>query len=266
MLDTRDLARLDVAARVPERAWTQAVRRRCGNAWCSGRAGVIRLYVAVHAACVHPHRLSTRFCAGMRDACLQQICACLVGTRHLATGNEYGLTLGRTGSHASQIWFGQQVISVACLHDETIWFCTAAQRAYAYVDCHVEPLYADKQVLCVSGPVGIVGTVHGTFPVLTLPMPCARIAQSATLVATWHMNGHVCTLDPVTLARLHTFDVGHCMGQSLFSVIGDIVRVSGVTWRNGRCYGTCPYDTRESTPDGTIVIVHRANIGVNVIT
>lgn len=266
MLDTSDLARLDVVVRVPERAWTYVLRRRCGNAWCGGRAGVVRLYVAVHAIPEQFDCTSTHICAGVQHVWAGRTCACLVDDHHIATGNEYGLALGRPGGPESQVWFGQPVISVARLHDGRIWFCTSFQRGYAYHDGRVEPLYAHEQVLTVSGPVGVVGTIRGTLPTPTVPMACTRIAQSAVLIATWHTNGYICTLDAATRIPLHTFDTGSRMGVGTLSVIGDVVCVAGTSWRNGCCYGTCPRDTRESTPDGLTVIVHCMNSGVGVIT
>lgn len=260
MLDTRDLARLDTVVRVTERAWTHAIHRRCGDKWCSGKAGAMRLYVAVRAQ-------GTRILAGLPPLWAEQTCVCIGGDGYLATGNEYGLALGRLGGQPSQVWFGGHVVSVACLHDGTVWFCTSLQRGYTYCDGMIKPLYAHEQVLSVSGPVGMVGTLRGTLPVVTIPMPCKRIAQSAVLIATWHTNGHVCTLDASTLQPLYMFDTGAKIGQfSAFSVIGDIVCVSGTSWRNGKCDGTCPCDTRTCTADGLTVIVHRANVGIRVIT
>lgn len=266
MLDTRDLARLDIVIRVPERAWTYVIRRRCGHAWCGGRAGVIRLYVAVHATPPHFDYTSTHIYAGKGRVWASQTCACLIDDTLIAIGNEYGLALGRQESSVSQVWFGQPVISVAYLHTGKIWFCTCNHRGYVYYDGRVDPLYAHEQVLTVSGPVGVVGTPYGTLPTQTIPSPCTRISQSAVLIATWHENGYVCTLDVAARCPLHMFDTGSCMGVGTLSVIGDIVCVAGMSWRNGARYGTCPRDTRACTADGRTVVVHRINSGVGVVT
>lgn len=268
-LDTSDLARLDVVSRVSERTWTAAVRRRCGPLWPAGRAGVLRLYTAVHSMPVRPEHFASHICAdahvacavGMSGVCLYRspaamvtsnwgrlcYCACTVGN-DVAVAGEHGLHLVAQGV---QVWPGK-VVSVAYLHDGSLWFCTPAQRAYAYRGGLLSDLQC-YNALCVSGPWGLIGTTRGTYPVQSWPMPCCGIVQSATLTCAWFTDGMVCTFQGGHV--LHTFDTCVRTIVSPFSVIGDVVCIDGTAWRDGRPYRQCPRAERACTADGRLTVV-----------
>jgi len=280
-MDTVDLARLDVVSRVPEHAWTVAVQRRCGPLWPGGRAGAVRLYRAVH--CMPPCTVygASYICAGARAASAigtrgihtwgapdlvhthsrYAYCACMVGDAELAVGDESGLYLVRQGIC---VWNGA-VLSVACVRDGSIWFCTPDQRAYAYQDGIVSDL-ACSYATCVSGPWGMVGTQYGTYPVPSIRMPCCRIEQSATLAAAWFSDGSVCTFKHGQL--LHTFAAAGGMQIMMpsFSVIGDVVCINGAAWRDGQLYRQCPGTDRACTADGQLVVVKLAVGEVGLLT
>jgi len=271
-LDTADLARLDIVSRVSESVWTVAVRRRCGPLWPAGRAGVLRLYTAVHSMPARTGHFASHICAGTHVACAVGMsgirmwgtrgttcdwgrwcyCACTVGNTEVAVAGEYGLFLVAQGV---QVWPGA-VLSVACLHDGSIWFCTPDQRAYCYRDGRVTDIECPN-VLCVSGPWGLAGTTSGTYPVQSWPMPCCGIVQSATLACAWFMDGRMCTFKNGHV--LHIFDTGVRTIVSPFSMIGDVVCIDGTAWRDGQRYRQCPRAERVCTADGQITVVKLAS-------
>lgn len=271
-LHTSDLARVDTIIRVPESIWTYAIRQRCGPLWPRGRAGVARLYSAVHASPTHTvYDIGTFLCASERTAAAVQslagvhmwhqrsiyypcrigraACACVVDDTSVAVGNEYGLMLYPS---CTQLWSVAGVVSVSRLHDGSLWFCSADQRAYCYRDGDVQNLPC-ALVLCVSGPVGMAGTMQGTYPIRSLPLPCCRIVQSATLACAWFVDGHVCTFRSGYL--LHVIDTGVRAPLVPLSVVGDVFCLDGMAYRDGKLHLPCPRAERVCTFDGYHALV-----------
>lgn len=189
---------------------------------------------------------------------------CTMGNNSIVVGNEFGLALHPLSGYCTQLWFGDTVTSVACLHDSTLWFSTAHQRGYTYRQGVVESLYRGKQVTVVSGPCGMVGTTTGTLPTPSIAVPCTRIVQSATLVAAWHVCGHIFAFAPAGLSPLYVFDTGPSTASAL-SVVGDLVCIAGCAWRGGRRYRACPDAARVCSTDGRLVLV-RGGAGAVGIT
>ena len=256
-LHTSDLARLELIMSIPDKVWTQAIRRRCGEHWPGGKYGVIRLFVATHA--LPQRKVMAQSQSGVRvwrDGvgflnCNVGHASCMTmyGEDHIIVGNEYGLMLYPENA---QLWALAGVTSVACLEDYSVWFCTTDQRGYCYRLGTITELPCSL-VLCVSGPQGLAGTATGTYPVQTLPMPCCRIVQSSVLACAWFADGHVCTIRNHTL--LHVFQTGMIAPTGFISVIGDVVCVGGRTWRDGKLHGYSCDGERVCTADGKHALV-----------
>ena len=277
-LYTADLARVDTILRVPESIWTVAIRRRCGPTWPGGRAGVVRLYCAVHAQPPRTHSLYNAgafICANECTVAAVQpgagihvwspesmyyscdvgraACACLASDSQLAIGNEYGLMLY---PQQVQLWSVAGVVDVACLRDGSIWFCSADQKVYSWNDGVVDQIICPP-ALCVSGPWGLIGTMAGTYPVPSLPVPCCCTKQSTTLACAWFVDGHVCTFSGGALK--HVIQTGVLNPVAPLSVVGDVVCLGEIVYREGSVHDVCMQAERVCAYNGTNVIVRVQN-------
>lgn len=271
-LHTSDLARVDVVTPISENVWTTAIQRRCGKNWPGGKYGVMRLFVATHGQpCRKIYSCASFIDAGKYTAVLAQSmngvrvwrntvqhvdcnighanCMSMYGENHIVVGNEYGLMLY---PNAIQLWALAGVVSVACLEDQSIWFCTSDQRGYSYKSGAICELGCNV-VLCVSGPKGLAGTATGTFPVKSLPMPCCRIVQNNIIACAWFADGNICTIKDQQV--MYVFQSGMLTPSDGLSVVGDVVCVGGKVWRDGHLHQDCPYGERVCTADGTQVLV-----------
>ena len=286
-LHTSDLARVSSVRRgavhVPDELWTTAIRRRCGPLWPGGRAGVVRLYTATHALPTYAVDLGdTYLCAGVHMVCAVQsmgglhtwcngkryvsacnvgraACACLMDDSSVVVGNEYGLMSYPT---FVQLWSVAGVVSVASLHDGSLWFTTADQRAYSYVQGAVTQLQCSL-ALCASGPWGLVGTLRGTYPVPSLPLPCSRIEQSSAMACAWFIDGSICTFMHGQVK--HVVQTG-VRAYATFSVIGDVVCLGGVVWRDGERIGVCDNVERRCSADARHVLTRMQCGNVGTLT
>ena len=176
----------------------------------------------------------------------------------VVVGNEYGLMLYPS---CTQLWSVAGVVSVACLLDGSLWFTTADQRAYSYRDGVVTQL-ACGLAMCASGPWGLIGTMQGTYPVASIRLPCCRIAQSTTLACAWFTDGSICTFQDGHVK--HIVQTGVRTAMAAFSVIGDVVCLNGVVWREGVPRRYCERVNRCCTADGqhTLVLMPCGSVGV----
>ena len=215
---TAELGRMELVRHIPERAWHEHAQRRAGAPWPSSKAGLLAMHCAVHV--MHPPvRLRVR-------------CFALGPSNQWACGLDYGYVLNGCVMH------GPQVDSLAWHEGKLIVCSKRIGWAYTSTWHRVMPC------LCVSGPVRVYGTVHGTAPVCSVPYPCTSIVQSSVRIAAWHESGHV-TIFSTTLQVLAVCDTNTTSPKYL-SVVGDVVRMAGYTWHDGRCSGTCPCDTRDA--------------------
>lgn len=269
-LDTPDIARIPWP--LPDDVWTEPVQRRCGNRWCSGRAGLLQLHAAVNAREMPSYGV---IAAGDATVCrvgLYEIrvwgpydirslsyhsgevfSVAVIDETTVAVGGRFGLVVHNIASREIQQCFyalTDSVVSVAVLDVTRLVFCTSAKRAYTFdLPTHkLSRLYPHVWVSCVSGPRLLVGTLFGTFPRTSIFVPCTAIRQTATIVAAMHADGHVVSFCAKTLRKLHVFDTGVAVG--VFSAIGDVVCVHRTAWRNGVRYGHCPAFTRCASADG----------------
>ena len=275
-LDTPAIARLGTVIRLPDESWTASVRRRCGEAWCGGRAGVMQLYRAVHGFpnCVNTGGMQLSHCADAvcavtstaievwgssghrrlgRD-CGVVYCLALVNENIVAIGSGTGLMLHRIDGPCTQAWFTpyEAVVSVgAMVCGNQIVFSTAQNRAYTYTlsTGSVTPLYPGLTVFCVSAPPLLVGTAFGTYPVTSIFVPCTLIRHSRVLVCAWHTDGHIVTFDSRTLRKRHMFDTGPGV-PCVFSVICDLVCMRHTVWRTGQRYREYPCFPRAASDNG----------------
>lgn len=250
-LDTPDLARFDIVKSVHANVWKKAVQRRCGPLWPSGRTGLYYLYCAVQC---FPRQLTyatANVCAGRHSVWIGNTCASIIDEKHVAVANEYGIAIQDTQTYRQvQLWQGEKVVSIAYLGDCTILFCTGSGKAFTYCNDLIFPTHTEEYVLTVSGPVEVLGTMRGTWPMNSIQSPCVAIAQSAILVATYHVIGTVCVFGAQDMQHLYHFDTGPCTKYTTLSTIADIICIAGVTWRNGHKYGTCPIAVRACSNDG----------------
>lgn len=285
-LHTSDLARLNMAQKryyVPEDVWTRAIRHRCGPLWPGGREGVVRLFSILYGS---PYRvIYTRrafITSGNTDTCMvhnmsglhvwgqrekylecdvgRVSCVAMLNDGTAVVGNQWGLILY---PNCVQLWAVAGVTGVAAMHDGSIWFVSADQRAYRCVGYSVSELPV-SQSLCVSGPNGLIGTMQGTFPIKSLNMPCRIIAQSNTLTCAWFADGSACTFRDGCV--LHTIECSVQNPGSTISVIGDVVCINGIAWRDGKMHRRCPCDKRVCSFNGMRALTRFRCGGVGIIT
>ena len=201
---------------VPHSVWAHHAKMRAGYPWQLSKHGLYSMYKAVHVAQL-PVRIRARCFAWP------------------AVGLPDGYRIGSTH-------FPGPPIDSMAWHDGVLTVCSL-QTGWAYSADWV-PV---GRFLCVSGPVDVRGTVHGTTPVQALPYPCTQIIQSATRIAAWHTSGHVAIFS-VRVALLAVVDTNTSSPRHM-SVIGDIVCVAGHKWKDKVCAGKCPRDAR--TINGT---------------
>ena len=281
MLGTRDLAALAVVVALPEWAWTHNVRRRCGTLWPKGKAGFYRLRHAVYgvvtplAPCAVPCGTSAlAACAagpwGANVWCrLDHVhgslfakyinCVEAITTSTVALGHGQGVYIC-TPEEVIPVWLGVKVTSVAYVLGHKLWICTAHHRAYEY-NLHtyeLGELDCGAHAFTASGPVAVLGTSRGVWPLArSIEVECVRIVQSSVHIAALNICGHLAIYAAVTTQQLYAVETGLLMAPSAppftFSIVGDIVRLCGMTYSGGRCTGSCPDDYRTATPDGRLL-------------
>jgi len=279
-LDTTDIARLGITVYLPDESWTASIRRRCGIGWPGGRAGVAKMYEAVHGFpnCINTGGMQISHCAdavcavtstaievwgssGYRRCardCGVVHCMALLQEGVVAIGGGNGLVIYTIDGPCTHAWYApaDTVISIAAIAGgDEIVFSTVQGRAYAYTRSNnsVRPLYPKMAILCVSAVGGryplLVGTTSGTYPARSIPVPCTLIRYSGVIVCAWHTNGHIVTFDKCTLRKLHMFDTGPSV-PCVMSVIGDLVCIRHTVWRNGQKYSQYPSFPRVASDNG----------------
>lgn len=270
MLRTRELVNLSYVVSIPECAWTTHVRRRCGPRWVPGIEGLQLLMRAAYgpvALAVPDTRSVAVSCFGsymalpgglpgnMHGMCVT--CLAVVNENTIAAGHDYGFYIYGPVDMKS-VWLEARANSIACVGLGCIWVSTNQHVAFEY-DLRSETLVriaAGRHVYCVSGPVGVLGTGTGTWPLVSpRTIACTHIVQSDVQIAAWHVSGDISVLCACTGLPLHMIATGgtQYLGASVLSIIGDIIRVAGRTWSGGRCTGSCPRDCRHVSPDGRII-------------
>lgn len=276
MLSTKDLVNLSLVIQVPEAAWTAHVVRRCGTSWEKGKNGLKRLMYCVygHLEACHLNRTMLRSCAWSAYATsklqaqnklglIDVRCLCSIGANHdynhIAVGHTHGIRI-IMGTKCHNIWLNQQITEIAFIEPFCLLYVTAGRCLFL---CDLET-YDTRPVslrghcaFTVSGPVAAVGTGIGVWP---FPNPrnvaCTSIVQSPTTIAAWHVNGELVTFSPLTKQLLHVIDTGETSYQArALSIIGDVIRVSGRTWCDGRCTGRCAHDMRSASDDGKQLVM-----------
>ena len=272
MLLTRELATLCQVIPVDDLVWTTHVRRRCGAHWMPGKAGLRRLYNSVYTPM--PPYYNDVTCVSVANGCAFVVrdhvlaahsprralvafasdlnpmkCIAAIDERTVAVGHAYGVYV-YTSTTIDPIWFGVGVTDIAHVRDNSLWICTSQGKAYRY-DMDTEAITCIAHyAFCVSGPVGMLGCHRGTWPVKSsITAQVTQIAQSEVQIAAWHVTGHVSIFCARTCALLHLVDIGMHLERP-FSVVGDVLRIGGVVWIDGRIRGSCPMDHRATTPDG----------------
>ena len=190
-------------------------------------------------------------------------CICSIGASHslqnIAIGHTHGVRI-IMGTKQHNIWLNTQVVSIAFIKPFCLMYITAA-RCLFYCDLatyDTRPMsLRGHSAFTVSGPVAAVGTGIGVWP-FQRPrnVACTSIGQSDTTIAAWHVNGELVTYCPKAKVMLHVVDTGEMSFHArTLSIIGDVVRVSGRTWCNGRCTGYCTHDTRSVSDDGKQLVM-----------
>lgn len=273
MLLTRELAALAQVVPVSDLVWTTHVRRRCGAYWMPGKAGLRRLYDAVYTP-VPPYHNDVKNVSVEGDSAYiirngslwasapppgrpvahgsdvnPMRCIAAIDEHTVAVGHDYGVYV-YTATTIDPIWLGVGVTDIAHVRDGSLWIRTSMGKAYRY-DMHTEAITCIAQYsFCVSGPVGMLGSHRGTWPVKSsLTAQVTQIAQSEVQIAAWHVTGHVSIFCARTCAQLHLVDTGAHSGPPL-SIVGDVLRIGGGVWVDGRIRGSCPRDHRATTRDG----------------
>lgn len=258
------LARLDSVRRVGDTAWTNVVQQRCGPSWPAGKAGFYRFQHALLRCIPKPHgcsalgslraRSSVALHAAIPAAPWCILCAAALPGGQVVVGTDRGIVVF-DGEQRRSMWSGMSVVDVASLGGTRIAFCTRRHRAYTcdLAGGTLDRVACGMYAFCVSGPVLAVGGSSGVWPFCTdRAQSCLRIAQSATLVACWHMSGYVCTYGTQHGRALHAFHTGWISYPSLmFSAVGDVVRVNGVLYYEGLASGLCTNDERSTDIFGT---------------
>ena len=289
-LDTCDLLQLDSVRRLASFIWDREVIRRCGAAWPSGKAGLWRLRSAVtlcfgprrYYASVHwlvatgPTSAHSVSAAGVWAwhgiggkellaplGNLAAISLCSLSEDCVAVGHAFGVStwirVGQTFVQGPHLVTGTSVTGIAAVAESTFWLTTSQQRAYAWCTSNnrLSALCVNAAVHCVSGPRGVLGTDNGLWPARALlESACRCVRQSAVLVAGLHDNGFISTFDARTLHALQVFDANPC--AHVLSVVGDMVCIDGAIWSRGRLRGYCPYDVRQATDDGHVLMLTQA--------
>ena len=181
-----------------------------------------------------------------------------ITTSTVALGHGQGVYIC-TPEEVIPVWLGVKVTSVAYVHGHKLWICTDHHRAYEY-NLHTHELGeldCGAHAFIASGPVAVLGTSHGLWPLIScIPVQCARIVQSNVQIAAWYVCGQLAVYDAVTTQKLYAVEAGILLPASFtFSIVGDIVRICGMTWSDGNCTGSCPDDYRTATPDGRLLCV-----------
>ena len=260
------LARLDSVRRVRDTAWTDVVQQRCGPSWPAGKAGFYRFQHALIGCIPKPHGCSALGSLRARSAvalhaeapaapwCI--MCATVLPGGQVVVGTDRGIVVF-DGDQRLPMWSGKSVVDVASLGGTQLAFCTRQHRAYIcdVAEVTLDPVPCGMYAFCVSGPVLAVGGNSGVWPFcIDREQSCLRIAQSATLVACWHLSGYMCTFGTVHGRALHAFHTGYATYTTLMlSVVGNVVRVNGVMYCDGLAAGTCTNDERSADACGTHV-------------
>jgi len=293
ILGMRDLAALSIAMKLPDWVWTVPVRRRCGERWPAGAAGMRRLYRAVYGAvplpvsavrAVHKLRGSAMayYAAGTRGVniwasanrprghvALDRSVTCLaaIDEDRVALGHGYGVYVYE--AHLmTPVWLGVAVCDVAYVSGNRLWICTVQHSTYEYCTLTdtLTALRCPWHSFCVSGPIAVLGSSRGTWPLTgSVDMPCTRIVQSDVQIAAWYVSGHILVFDASTQLQVYLMDTGVRSPQRSLSIIGDIIRINGKTWSSGRCTGCCPDDNRSITSDARYLYVSQyGRVGISV--
>jgi len=258
------LARLDSVRRVRDTAWTDVVQQRCGPSWPAGKAGFYRFQHALLRCIPKPHGCSALGSIRAQPAVALHatatvapwgiLCATALPGGQVVVGTDRGIMVF-DGEQRRSMYSGRSVVDVASLGGTRIAFCTRRHRAYTcdLVGGTLDPVACGMYAFCVSGPVLAVGGNSGVWPFCTnRAQSCLRIAQSATLVACWHLSGYVCTYGAQHGRALHAFHIGWISYPNLmFSVVGDVVRVNGALYYEGLASGSCTNDERSTDARGT---------------
>lgn len=176
-----------------------------------------------------------------------------VGEYGVAVAHSHGIRVCKPGSSYS-IWLGVSVIDVARVSN-TLWICTS--QRYGYVFClethELSSLHGGRPVFCVSGPCGYLGAEHGLHPHGPLRTRCVQIVQNPVLVCALHLCGHVVTFRPGDYSTtVHILDTG--LPSAKMNVIGDLLCVDGLVWRDGIIQGECPMVLRAVSTDGCVCV------------
>ena len=299
MIGMRDLVALSTAMTLPDWVWTIPVRRRCGERWPAGVAGMRRLYQAVYGTvplpleafrsvrssamasyaagpggrnvwATLPHRTERNHRQSVLDrSVLDRSVTCLaaIDEETVAVGHAYGVYLYK--AHVmNPVWLGVAVCDVAYVSGGRLWICTLNHSTFEYCTRTENLTAVHVHGFCVSGPIPILGSSRGTWPLIgSINVPCTRIVQSDVQIAAWYISGHIVVFDAITQLQMYLMDTGGSLGTPAFSIIGDIIRINRKTWSGGRCTGRCPDDTREVTSDGRCLYVSNyGKLGVSVYT